>query len=123
MTIVLDASVLIDCARGVPDAISFLLGQRALPVCSEVTRIEVLRGMREHERVPTERLFAAVEWAPVDEEIARRAGEMGRRWARSHPGLAVADLVVAATAERLAVAVATSNVRHFPMFKGLRAPY
>jgi len=37
-------------------------------------------------------------WADVDEPIARRAGELGRRHRRSHPGLALADLPIAAIA-------------------------
>lgn len=70
-----------------------------------------------------ERLFSDIEWIPLDEAIARRAGELGRRWRRSHPGIGTPDLIVAATAEQLGAEPATHNVRHFPMFKGLRAPY
>jgi predicted nucleic acid-binding protein len=59
----------------------------------------------------------------VDEIVARRAGELGRRWRGSHSGIGVADLAIAATAEELDAALATRNVKHFPMFDGLRAPY
>jgi hypothetical protein len=59
--------------------------------------------------------------ADVDERIACRAGELGRRYRRSHPGLALADLLIAATALELAQPLATLNVRHFPMFPRLRA--
>lgn len=59
----------------------------------------------------------------VDETISRRAGELGRRWDRHRPGLALADLVIAATAEQIDAELVTSNARHFPMFEGLRAPY
>jgi predicted nucleic acid-binding protein len=35
----------------------------------------------------------------------------------------VADLIVAALAQHLDAALKTTNVRHFPMFKRLKAPY
>jgi predicted nucleic acid-binding protein len=35
----------------------------------------------------------------------------------------VADLVIAATANLHGLELATTNVRHFPMLEGLRAPY
>jgi predicted nucleic acid-binding protein len=38
-------------------------------------------------------------------------------------GLRVADLMIAATADGVDGDLATSNVRDFPMFKGLRSPY
>jgi predicted nucleic acid-binding protein len=68
-------------------------------------------------------LFALIAWIPVDESVARRAGDLGRRWRRSHPGIGVADLAIAATAEELGADLATRNLKHFPMFEGLRAPY
>jgi len=37
--------------------------------------------------------------------------------------MALADLVIAATAQDLGLELATGNVKHFPMFKSLRAPY
>jgi predicted nucleic acid-binding protein len=35
----------------------------------------------------------------------------------------VVDYVIAATAESLHLPLWTRNVRHFPMLKGLKAPY
>lgn len=93
------------------------------PSCSEVSRIEVMQGLRSDERAPAEALCMLIEWIPLTEEIARRAGQLGRRWRSSHPGIGVADLAIAATAEVLAGTVATRNVKHFPMFPGLSAPY
>ena len=71
----------------------------------------------------TERLLASVRWIGVDEPIARTAGEFGRSFRGSHRSLSTPDLIVAATAEVLGAGLATMNVRDFPMFKGLRAPY
>lgn len=68
-------------------------------------------------------MIATVRWADVDEAIARRAGALGRTWRRSQQGLATADLIIAATAAELGLELATLNIKHFPMFKGLQAPY
>lgn len=119
----LDTSVLIDVLRGSQAAAAWLASLDELPLCSEITRTEVLRGVRSPERTRTERLLQALRWAPVDEPISRRAGELGRRHRRSHRGLGVADLLIAATALTYDAHLATGNVRHYPMFPGLRAPY
>jgi len=120
---VLDTSVLIDVLRGSQAATDWLAGLDEVPLCSEITRAEVLRGVRSPERARTERLLDALRWAPVDEAISRRAGELCRRHRRSHRALGVADLLVAATALVYEAELATGNVRHYPMFPGLRPPY
>ncbi len=120
---VLDTTVLIDLLRGHAAARDYLTGLKRRLVCSEVTRTEIIQGLRSNERDSAERAFAVVRWIGVDESIARRAGSLGRRWRRTHRGLAMADLIIAATAQQLGAELATSNTRHFPMFAGLRAPY
>ena len=121
--IVLDTTVLVDHIRGSEAARAYLRGLRELPACSEVTRTELLRGIRSGERRATDSLMANLQWISVDERISRRAGELGRRYRRSHATIGVADLLIAATVELSAGELATSNVRDFPMFKGLRPPY
>jgi predicted nucleic acid-binding protein len=123
MTVLLDTSIVIDILRGAAPAIAYARWLPEPPICSEITLVEVVRGLRSGERRATERLFAALGWVPVDEPIARRAGELGRRFRRSHQGLATADLVIAATVEELGLELATLNVRHFPMIAGLAPPY
>jgi len=120
--IVLDTTVLIDLLRGNPAALDYLRSLTDVPACSEVTRVEVMRGIRHRERDATEALMRTVRWIGVDEQVARRAGTLGRTWRRSHL-IATADLIIAATAQELGADLATSNTRHFPMFAGLRAPY
>ena len=119
----LDTSVLIDVLRGSEAAADWLQSLTEVPACSELTRAEVLRGVRSPERSRTERLLAALRWVPVDEPVSRRAGELGRRYRRSHPGLSIVDFAIAATAELLEAELATANLRHYPMFTGLAAPY
>ena len=121
--VVLDTDVLVDYLRGLPAAGRYVDGLVEVPTCAEVTRVEVLRGMRSHERRVTERFLATIRWVGVDEEVSTLAAELGRRFRGSHGALGVADLVVAATAERHKLPLATLNVRHFPMFPGLEPAY
>ena len=123
MSVLIDTSVVIDLLRGAQPAIEYARCLGEPPLCSEITRVEVLPGLRSGERRATERLFATVRWVAVDERIARRAGELGRRFRRSYQGLATADLIIAATVEELGLELATLNVRHFPMIPRLTAPY
>jgi predicted nucleic acid-binding protein len=123
MSVLLDSDVLVDYLRGLPAAGRYVDGLAATPTCSEVTRVEVLRGMRAHERRVTERFLAPIRWVQLDEEISALAGDLGRRFRRSHGALGLADLVIAATAERRRVPLATLNVRHFPMFPELVPAY
>lgn len=123
MSVVLDTGVLIDHLRASAPATEYLTGLDDRPVCSEISRIEVVQGLRSAERQAADRLFALIEWVPVSEVVARRAGDLGRQWRRSHPGIGVADLAIAATAEHVDATLATRNLKHFPMFQGLRLPY
>jgi predicted nucleic acid-binding protein len=121
-----DSDVLIAHLRGLPAARTWLLETRrdgpAL-ACSAITVVEITGGMRSDERREVWRLLGTLTVAPVTELIARRAGELMRRYRRSHTSIGVADYVIAATAEIDGLELATCNIRHFPMFKGLRAPF
>jgi predicted nucleic acid-binding protein len=123
VSVVLDTTVLVDVLRGDPAARSYLMGLDRPPACSEVSRVEVVRGLRSRERPAADRLFDELEWCPVDEVIARTAGELGRAIRSSHRNIGPVDLIVAATAKLLERPLATSNVKHYPMFPRLRPPY
>jgi predicted nucleic acid-binding protein/predicted transcriptional regulator len=122
-SVVVDTTIVIDLLRGHRPAHGYVLGLDEVPAASEITRVEVLRGVRSGERRVIERLLATFRWIAVDESVARRAGELGRRWRARHHGLATADLVIAATALEHSLGLATLNVRHFPMFEALEPPY
>lgn len=120
--ILLDTTVLVDVVRGVPAARAWVTDQDTVAAASEITRAEILRGMRSHERSATHRALDDLRWLPVDEEVATRAGALGRQYRASHH-LGLPDLLIAATALVNGVELVTSNVKHFPMFSGLTAPY
>ncbi|MGH2915992.1 MAG: type II toxin-antitoxin system VapC family toxin [Solirubrobacteraceae bacterium] len=119
----LDTSLLIDVLRGSEVAAGWMGSLSEVPSCSELTRAEILRGVRSAERSRTERLLGSLRWVAVDEFVSRRAGELGRQYRRSHPGLSIVDFVIAATTQLIDADLATANVRHYPMFAGLAPPY
>lgn len=125
MTVLVDTSVLIDYLRGHEDAAQLLESERAagLVHASEITRLEVLAGMRVAEEGQTRSLLSIFAWHAVDAVIAEKAGELGRAWLPSHRGIDAADLAIAATTVLLDARLLTMNVRHFPMFAKLTRPY
>lgn len=125
MTVLVDTSVLISYLGGHQGAAGLLEQERAAaPLhASEVTRVEILAGMHTAEEDGTRSLLSTLVWHPVDAEVAEEAGSLGRRWLPSHHTIDSADLAIAATAIRIGSRLLTRNVRHFPMFKDLHAPY
>ena len=121
--VLLDTSVLIDVLRGSQPAVEWLASLQEVPSCSELTRAEVLSGVRSPERARTDRLLGSLRWVAVDEPISRRGGELGRRYRRSHQGLSIVDFLIAGTAQLVDAELATANIRHYPMFAGLTPPY
>jgi predicted nucleic acid-binding protein len=92
-------------------------------VASVMTKVEVLAGARTGEARAIADLLATMEWIPVDEAIADRAGELANRYLKSHPGVDPVDYVIAATTEMFNAELWTRNLKHFPMFPDLRDPY
>ena len=127
MRLVLDTSVLIDHLRGRSAAATELIPSaiaRGHELWSSyIVRAELLAGMRAEEEGATRDLMRLISWAEVDESVSEAAGALGRRYLRSHPGIEVSDLIVAALAQHLDAQLKTINVKHFPMFKELKAPY
>lgn len=125
MTALVDTSVLIDYLRGDPRAAAVLEGERAAaPLhASEITRLEVLAGMRPVEEDATRALLSTLVWHPLDAELAEKAGQLGRRWLPRHSAIDSADLAIAATAVHARARLLTRNTKHFPMFPDLEAPY
>lgn len=126
MTIVVDTSVLIDHLRGedaARDALRHATADGERLAASVLTRVEVLAGMRPHEETATRRLLDSLDWIEVDQDLAERAGMLANRYLRSHPGIDPVDYVIAATVEHLDARLWTRNVRHFPMFPDIEAPY
>jgi predicted nucleic acid-binding protein len=120
-----DSDVLIAHLRGVEAARDWLRKERSVgPLAvSAVSVTEITGGMRSSERREVWQLLGSFRVEPVTGPAASRAGEFMRTYRRSHNGIGIADYLIAGTAEVRGLALATLNVRHFPMFDGLTAPF
>ncbi len=79
--------------------------------------------MRSAERREVWGLLGSMHVEPVTEIAARGAGELMRAYRRSHTGIGLGDYLIAATAQTRGLELATLNIRHFPMFPDLEAPF
>ena len=118
----LDASVAIDYLRGRQEALEVVDAADEL-FASEITRYELLVGVKPSEEELTEDLLALPALVAVDEGIARRAAALAREYRTSHSGIEDADYLIAATALELGARLLTTNVKHFPMLSGLAPAY
>ena len=121
-----DSSVVIDYLRDDERAVGlverlFVTGEWV--GASEITRFEILAGVRAREEKATETFLLELEWVPVDEAIARRGAALARSFRRSHGGIEDGDYLIAATAIELDAELLTTNVRHFPMLPDLQPAY
>jgi predicted nucleic acid-binding protein len=120
-----DSDVLIAHLRGNTAARDWLQRMRTeSPLAvSAVSVAELTGGMRSEERREVRLLLTAFKVEPVTDDVARRAGEFMRQYRRSHNGIGLGDFLIAATADVRGHELATLNIRHFPMFKKLKAPF
>jgi predicted nucleic acid-binding protein len=120
-----DSDVLIAHLRGIAAARDWLVSARKDgPLAISVVSItELIGGMRSVERREVWRLLASFRVEPATEIIARRAGDMMRRYRRSHNRIGLGDYLIAATADVKGLQLATLNIRHFPMFEHLQPPF
>lgn len=124
--ILVDSDVLIAHLRGMPEARDWLLRARrdtGRLAASAVSVTEIAGGMRSHEKRQVTRLLASLDVFPVSDHVAWRAADLMRSYRRSHSGIGLGDYLIAATAATQGLQLATLNLRHFPMFPDLEAPF
>lgn len=126
MTVLVDTPILVDHLRGDERAVSLLMSlfrDGGQVWAATPTRTEILAGIRPTEREPMMRLLALLSWVDIDSIVADAAGELARRYRRSHSGIDTADYLIAAAAQSVGATLLTLNVRHFPMFADLEPAY
>ena len=113
----LDTGILIRHLRNRPGYRELVqrLNQSGELYISAFTRVEVLRGMRDHERERTFALLNSFSTQVIDGNTADRAGEWLRAWQARGIILGGPDTVIAASALQAGAALVTTNARHFPM--------
>ncbi len=121
--ILVDTDVLIEYLRGRAEAVEYLRGVADRILLSSIVVAELYAGVRDgSEQAILDEFIALFRIVPVTAPIARAAGLLKRDFARSH-GTGLADAILAASAQAEGATLATLNVRHYPMFKGLRPAY
>jgi predicted nucleic acid-binding protein len=124
--ILVDTDVLIANLRGIDAARAWLRDTRMRAgrlAVSAVTNAEIVGGMRSPERREVTLLLNSFRPLPVTDMIAHRAGELRRRYCRSHCGIGLVDYLIAATALVHGLELVTLNFKHFPMFADLKSPF
>ncbi len=118
----LDTTVLVDALRGRSEALRYIGALPEQPAISSVTVAELYAGVRPDEEEDLGRFVAIFRVLPVDAAVAEQAGYWRRDYGPSH-GTSLTDAMIAATAAAHGVALATHNIRHFPMLDRAAVPY
>jgi len=125
-TLLVDADILIDAARGVRDAADWLdsMAEDNRLAVSIVTEMELVVGCRDKRELrELDRSLVRFERIPIPEPGSALAVDLLKRYRLSH-GLLIADALIAATAISMGSVFATKNQRHFRFIEGLNLlPY
>jgi len=122
-----DTDILIDAARGVADAISFLNAQRATSglYVSIISPMELVAGCsNKTELAQVQQFLQRVTIVFISTAASQIAYQLMESFFLSH-GLLIPDALIAATALEHGLTLYTKNVRHFRMIPNLRVlrPY
>ena len=120
--VLIDTDILVDVARGIPEALAFLqrLSRESVICLSAVTQMELLVGARNLREIRVlERFLYRFQIIKVNEPICDRAVELLRRYRLSH-GLLIADAFIAATALYMQQPLSTRNRRDYRFITDLK---
>jgi len=114
----LDTSVMVDVLnrkRGRSALLASLNASGDTLACSVVSITEVYAGIRPREIEATELFLGGLALYAVDADLARYAGLLRNEWAKKGRTLALADVLIAATALLHGLSLMTDNRQDFPM--------
>jgi hypothetical protein len=120
--IIVDTDVIVDFLRGYAKAVSYLENHSAEIVLSSIVVAELYAGVRDDERARLDDFVSLFPVLPITSEIAKAGGLFKRDYHKSY-GIGLADALMAATAVAENAELKTLNTKHYPMLKGLKAPY
>lgn len=118
MKTLIDTCVAIDFMRGFTPAVAFFNSLENQPYMSCITVAELYAGAKtaRKKQLVTEVIQNCIV-LDIDQSIAESC-----QYTPSH-GVDLPDALIAATAKIHQLALATCNVKHFPMIEGLQRPY
>jgi predicted nucleic acid-binding protein len=121
--VLIDTDIVIDFLRGNNQAV-MLFKTHADEICfSTITVTEIYAGIKgKKEESEIERLFSIFPVIATTKEIAGEAGKLVNQFRPSH-SVEILDGVIAATCIVYGAELKTLNIKHYPMFKNLKAPY
>lgn len=120
--ILIDTDVIVDFLRGYTKAISYVENHSDEIVLSSIVVAELYAGVRDDERARLDDFVTLFPILPITSEIAKTGGLFKRDYHKSY-GIGLADALMAATAVTEDAELKTLNTKHYPMLKGLKAPY
>ena len=121
--ILVDTDVVVDYLRGHGSAVAFVRKHAERIALSSIVVAELYSGVKgDRERTILDDLVSVFRVVSVTGEIAKDAGLLKRDYGKSH-GVGLADAILAATALSESAELKTLNVKHYPMFRGLKRAY
>ena len=118
MSILLDTDVVIEIQRGRDRQIgakwASLVASGAMILYSPVVAAETWAGARPHEHLLIQSFFDSLTCLPADDQTGKLAGDLLRKYARSH-SLEIPDALIAVAAIQHKAALWTRNRKHYPM--------
>ena len=122
-SILVDTDILIDFLRGHKKAIRFIDEYSSLIILSPIVVAELYAGVKGTDELSVlENFLSLFHVVPLTSEIAKLGGLYRRDFGKSH-GVGLADAILAATAKAEKAELKTLNVKHYPMFSGLKPTY
>ncbi len=122
-SILVDTDILVDFLRGYNEAIEFINNFSSQIILSPIVVAELYAGVKGNDEMDVLNSFISLfHVVPLDSEIAKVGGIYKRDFNKSH-GVGLADAILAATAEIKQAELKTLNVKHYPMFQGLKPAY
>lgn len=121
--VLVDTDVIVDFLRGHPKAVALVNAHSVRIILSGIVTAELYAGVKGDKELDTLDSFISLfRVVPVSATIARTGGLYRKAFTRSH-GIGLADAIIAATAEAECADLITLNIKHFPMFEGLKPAY
>ena len=121
--LLVDTDVLIDFLRGLEQAKHFIANLPDEVYISAITVAELYVGVRNgKERTTLTELIDTFEIIDLNAELTAEGGLLRRDYGLSH-GVGLNDALIAATAIKRRLKLATLNAKHYPAMKKVLVPY